>query len=66
MYTKLITNNHTSLNLWSKENLVKHQNVSKYNDYDSLQNFLSLLMSFSAVPVVKDIQILTAVYFIFF
>ena len=29
-----ITNNHASFRLWLKENLVKHQKVSKYYDQD--------------------------------
>ena len=29
-----ITNNHASFHLWWKENLVKHQKVSKYCDHD--------------------------------
>ena len=29
-----ITNNHASFHLWGKENLVKHQKVSKYYDHD--------------------------------
>ena len=29
-----ITNSHSSFHLWSKENLVKHQKVSKYYEHD--------------------------------
>ena len=29
-----ITNNHASFHLWGKENLAKHQKISKYYDYD--------------------------------
>ena len=29
-----ITNNHASFHLWSKDNLVKHQKVSKYYDQE--------------------------------
>ena len=32
VYSMFITNNHDSFHLWSKENLVKHQDVSKYYD----------------------------------
>ena len=36
VYTMFISNSHASFHLWLKENLVKHQKVSKYyeNDYD--------------------------------
>ena len=34
MYTMFITNNHGSFHLWWKENLVKHQKVSKYCGQD--------------------------------
>ena len=39
-----ITNNYNSFHLWWKENLVKHQNVSKYYDQDcwSFQNSLAI------------------------
>ena len=36
----LISNNCTSFLLWWKENLVKHQRVSKHYGNDCLQNFL--------------------------
>ena len=42
-----------SLHLWLKENLVKHQNVSKYYENDFLQNFLLLFMSLLIAKVVK-------------
>ena len=29
-----ITNNHATLHLWCRENLVKHQKLSKYYDQD--------------------------------
>ena len=34
VYTIFIINNHNSFHLWWKENLVKHQKVSKYYDWD--------------------------------
>ena len=40
-----ITNNRATLHLWWKENLVKHQKVSKYYENDCLKNFLVLFMS---------------------
>ena len=39
-----ITNNHTSFHLWWKENLVRHQKVSKYYDHDC-----SLTLSYNRV-----------------
>ena len=33
-YTMFISNNRASFHLWSKENLVKHQRVSKYYEND--------------------------------
>ena len=38
-----ITNNHASFHLWLKENLIKHQKVSKYYDvdYKNLKNFVA-------------------------
>ena len=49
-----INNNHASFHLPWKENLVKHQNVSKYYENDCVQNFLMLFMSLVTVPVVKN------------
>ena len=34
VYTLFISNNHPSFHLWWKENLVKHQKVSKYYETD--------------------------------
>ena len=34
MYAMFVTNNHASFHLWWKENLVKHQEVSKYYVHD--------------------------------
>ena len=34
VYNMFISNNYASLHLWWKENLVKHQNVSKYYEND--------------------------------
>ena len=33
-YTMFINNNHASFHLWLKENLFKHQRVSKYYESD--------------------------------
>ena len=39
-----ITNNHASFHFWRKENLVKHQKVSKYNDDDCIKG-LSIIQT---------------------
>ena len=60
------TNNYALFHLWLKENLVKHQRVSKYYDYDFLHNFfLLLLMSLLTAPVVKSSHILAGIFFTF-
>ena len=64
VYTMFITNG-ALFHLWWKENLVKHQNVSKYYDYDCLQNFLLLFMSLLRPPIVNNSHILAGIYFIF-
>ena len=61
----LITNNHASLYLWCKENLLIYQNVSKYYEHGCLQNFLSLFMSFLKTLIVKNSHFLARTYFIF-
>ena len=43
--------------IWCKENLVKHQKVSKYYENDSLQHFLLHFMSFLDAPVVENSHI---------
>ena len=58
-----ITNNRVSLHLWCKENLLKHQNVSK--SHDCMQNFLLLSMSLLTAPIVENAYTLTETYFIF-
>ena len=60
-----ITNSRASFNLWWKENLVKHQKVSKYCDHDCLQIFLFLFMSLLEAVVVKNSHILVEIYFVF-
>ena len=40
--------------LWWKENLVKHQNISKYYDNDCLQKFLLFFMSLLTAPLIKN------------
>ena len=50
-----ITNKRASFHLRRKENVVKHQKVSKYYENDWLQNFFLLLMSLLTDPVVKTV-----------
>ena len=50
-----ITNNHGSVYMWWKENLVKHQKVSKYYNHDCPQNFILLFMPSLKVPIVKKV-----------
>ena len=50
----LIANNRTSFHLWGKENLVKHQKVSKHYENDCVQNFLLLFISLLTALVVKN------------
>ena len=50
---------------WWKENLLNHKKVSKYYEYDCLQNFILLFMSSLTSFIVKNSRILTGIYFIF-
>ena len=59
-----ISNNHTSLHLGSKEKLVKHQKVSKYYEYDCLENFSLLCMHLLTAPTVENTHIYGRIYFI--
>ena len=43
VYTMSVSNNHPSFHLWWKENLVKHQKVSKYYENILLQFFFCFL-----------------------
>ena len=52
-----ITNNHASFHLWRKENLVKHQKVSKDDENDFLEKFILILTSLLKAPVVKKSHI---------
>ena len=65
VYTILISNNRPSFHLWWKKNLGKLQQVSKYYEKDCLQIFLLLLMSLLKIKIVKNIHILSKIYFIF-
>ena len=65
VYTILISNNCSSLHLWWTENLVKLQQVSKYDEKDCLQIFLLLFMSLLPTKFVKNSHIWGKIYFIF-
>ena len=65
VYTILISNNCSSLHLWWTENLVKPQQVSKYDEKDCLQIFLLLFMSLLPTKFVKNSHIWVKIYFIF-
>ena len=64
-HTKFIlSNNRTSFHLWWKEDLVKHQRVSKYEN-DGLQNFLLHYMSLLTANFIKNSHAYARIYFIF-
>ena len=65
VYTMFISNNRTLLHLRRKENLIKHQKVSKYYENICLQNFLFLCMSLLKALIVKKNHIEAKTYFIF-
>ena len=46
-----ITYNHASFHLWREENLVKHQEVSKYYDHDC--SFMMISQSLQSIPWVS-------------
>ena len=54
IYTMFISNNRRSFHLWGKENLVKHQEVSKYYENNCLQNFLLLFLSLLTALIAKS------------
>ena len=60
-----ITNNRASFHLSLKENLIKRQKVSKYNENGCLQNLFLIFMSLLAAPIVKSSHIQTRTYYIF-
>ena len=65
VYTMFISKNRPSFPLWWKQNLEKHQQVSKYYEKDCLQNFLFLFRSLLPTKFVKNSHILDKIYFIF-
>ena len=48
-----------------KENLVKHQKVSKHCENDFLQSLFLLLMSLLTAPIVRNSHIYARIYLIF-
>ena len=60
-----ISNNRPSLPLWWKENLVKHQQVSKYYENDSPQNFLLVFKFSIPTKFVRNSHIWAKIYFMF-
>ena len=60
-----ITNNKDSFSLRWKENLVKHQKVSKYYDQDCLKNFIFRFMSLLRAPILKKVIFLVEIFLIF-
>ena len=60
-----MSNNRPSFHLWRKENLVKHEKVSKYYENDCLQNFLSLFMSLLTAKFVRNSHTDARIYFFF-
>ena len=56
-YTMFISNNRPSFHFRWKENLVKHQKVSKYYENDCLPNFLLLFLFLLTAKFVKNYHI---------
>ena len=57
IYAIFISNNRPWFHLWLKENLVKHQKISKYYENDCLQSFVLLFLSLLATPIVENSHI---------
>ena len=55
----------TSFHLWGKENLVKHQHVSKCYENDCLENSVFLFMCLLTAPIDKNSHIYARISFIF-
>ena len=51
VYTMFISNNHPSFHLWWKENLVKHQKLSKYYETDCRTGLFTYICIFSAKEI---------------
>ena len=61
VYTIFIANNHASFQ--NLENLVKHEQVSKYYEHGCLQNFLLIFMFLLTAPIFKSSLLLAGDYF---
>ena len=59
----IINNNRAMFHLWWKENLAKHEKVSKNYENDCQQNFILLLMSLLRAAIVKKCHFLARTYF---
>ena len=53
VYTMFISDNPPSFHLWRKQNLIKHQQVSKYYENDCLENVFLLFFSLLPTKIVK-------------
>ena len=62
---QFITNNHASFHLCWTENLLNHEKVSKYYEYDCLQNFILLFIPLLTTLIVKNSLILAGIFFVF-
>ena len=65
VYTMFIIGNHDLFHFWGKENLVKHQKVSKYYGQDCLKNFTLQFMTLLRAAVFKTSHFFVEIYFIF-
>ena len=65
VYTMFINNNRVLFHLWWKENLSKHQKVSRYYERGCPKNFLWLFMSLLTAPIDKNSHIQARIYIIF-
>ena len=61
-----VSNNCASFLLSCKEDLVKHQKVSKYYENNFLLNCLLFFMSLLTTPVVKNSHIKARIFFLVF
>ena len=59
------TNNHDSLHLWRKKNLVKHKKVTKYYGQDCQKNFILHFISSLRAPISENSHFAAEIYFIF-
>ena len=55
VYIMFITSNHVSSHLWQKEDVIKHQKVSKYYGHDRYQISKLIILCFGPYLPKKDI-----------